>query len=152
MRGYRKHSFHLYAMVLVVLLCGAAIGQTITGSISGTVVDQSDAVVPRAKVTLSNELNGETRETVTSDAGEFVFTAMPSGTYTVSVEANGFQTFRRTGVFLTAVGRLPLGSIRLAMGDVTQTVVVAAQGEGVSTENADISGGVTTRQLDQLVP
>ena len=151
MRGYRNHWFHFYAIALVVLLCGEAIGQTITGSISGTVMDHSDAVVPRAKVTLSNELNGETRETATSDAGEFVFTAMPSGTYTVSVEANGFQTFRRTGIFLTAVGRLPLGSIRLALGDVTQTVVVAAQGEGVSTENADITGGVTARQLDQLV-
>ncbi len=60
MRGYRNHSLHLYAMVLVVLSWGEAIGQTITGSMSGTVVDQSGVVVPRAKVTLSNELNGET--------------------------------------------------------------------------------------------
>ena len=125
---------------IVLLLALRAPAQTLSGSISGTVVDQSDAVVAKVSVTLTNESNGETRKTVTSESGEFVFIAVPSGTYTVAVEAPGFKGFRRTGVNLGAVERLPLGTIRLTVGDVTQSVVVASQGETVSAESADVVG------------
>jgi len=93
-------------------------------------------VIPKVTVTLANESTGEARKTVTSESGEFVFTAVPSGTYTVAVEAPGFKSFRRTGVNVSAVERLPLGTIRLSVGDVTQSVVVASQGETVSAESA----------------
>ena len=138
-----------FAMVLLLALRAPA--QTLSGSISGTVVDQSDAVIPKVAVTLTNESTGETRKTVTSESGEFVFTAVPSGTYTVALEATGFKSLRRTGVNLSAVERLPLGTIRLSVGDVTQSVVVASQGETVSAESADIGGNITAHQLDELI-
>jgi len=134
-------------MLLVALPTPA---QTLSGSISGTVVDQSDAIVPKADITLTNEATGETRRTVSNESGEFVFTAVPSATYTVAIVVAGFQSVRRTGVFLPAIARLPLGTIRLSVGDVTQSLVVASQGETVSAEGADIGGSITSHQLDQL--
>src|SRR5690242_12868779 len=146
-----KTGFCWLGFALVLLLASQVPAQTLSGSISGTVVDQSDAVIPKVAVTLTNESTGETRKTVTSESGEFVFTAVPSGTYTVALEATGFKSLRRTGVNLSAVERLPLGTIRLSVGDVTQSVVVASQGETVSAESADIGGNITAHQLDAVL-
>ncbi len=146
----RKTSLYWLSFVLMLLVALPTPAQTLSGSISGTVVDQSDAIVPKADITLTNEATGETRRTVSNESGEFVFTAVPSATYTVAIVVAGFQSVRRTGVFLPAIARLPLGTIRLSVGDVTQSLVVASQGETVSAEGADIGGSITSHQLDQL--
>jgi hypothetical protein len=67
--------------------CAVAPAQTVTGTISGTVLDQSDAVVPKVNVTLESELTGGSRTVATGDTGEFVFTAVPPGTYKLTFEA-----------------------------------------------------------------
>jgi hypothetical protein len=136
---------------LAMLLSGPSLAQTVSGTISGKVLDPSGAIVPSVVVTLENEETKQSRRTVANDAGEFVFTAVPPGTYSVSLEAKGFQSARRTGVVLPADARVPLGEIRLAVGEVTQTVTVAESGERISTENADVEGRLTSRQLDQQI-
>ena len=91
----RKNIATIVTVMLAVLACaGAAGAQTLTGQLSGTVVDSSDAVLPGATVTLVNELSGDQRTTVTNEAGNFVFAAVQPGTYTVKVELSGFQTSR----------------------------------------------------------
>jgi len=104
---------------LAMLLSGPSLAQTVSGTISGKVLDPSGAIVPSVVVTLENEETKQSRRTVANDAGEFVFTAVPPGTYSVSLEAKGFQSARRTGVVLPADARVPLGEIRLAVGEVT---------------------------------
>ncbi len=130
--------------------CGVAAAQTVTGTISGTVLDQSEAVVPNAAVTLLNDQTGASRKTTTAGAGEFVFTAVPPGNYTVTVEAPGFQSTRITGVILPASLRLALGTVRLVVGQTTQSIAVTADAERISTESADVSNRLNDRQLSEL--
>ena len=63
-------------LALVVLLAGQLLAQSISGTINGTVVDPSGAVIPGVEITLTNERTSETRNTVTDDTGEFVFAAL----------------------------------------------------------------------------
>ncbi|MCI0718090.1 MAG: carboxypeptidase-like regulatory domain-containing protein [Acidobacteria bacterium] len=147
----RSWSVLVAVAVLAALPCQQAGAQTITGSISGTVVDPSGAVVPGVEVTLVNELTGETRRTATSDNGELVFTALPPGTYRVKIEKEGFRGFERTGIVLTASVRLPLGRIQLSVGEVRETVTVSMAGETVNTESPDVTGLLSSQQLNSLI-
>jgi hypothetical protein len=136
------------ALVSLVLPVQA---QTITGSISGTVVDTSGALVSGATVELKNEETGVTRTATTNETGNFVFESVQHGTYTVAVEKQGFRRAETTGLSLAANQRLAMGSVALSLGATTETVTVAGSTEQVSTESAENSGLITTKQLDMMI-
>lgn len=79
-----------FLFVLVLVLTVSAHAQTVTGSMSGTVVDPSGQVIPGADVTLLNEKTGEERKGTTSEVGDFAFAALVPGAYTIRVEMPGF--------------------------------------------------------------
>src|SRR4051812_33143493 len=106
--------------VLVLLLSGTAFSQMTSGIITGLITDQSAAIVPQAKVTLLDEASQDARQATASETGEFVFAALRPGTYTLTVEKPGFQTFKRTGIVLALSERLALGDIRLTVGQATE--------------------------------
>ena len=141
----------LWCLALLPLLCSRGSAQIISGEISGLVIDASQAAIPGADVTLINEATRDTRTAATSEIGRFLFSAVPSGTYTVKVSKAAFETFERTGIVLSAMQRLSLGNIELRVGQVTQTISVRAQGEAVQTESADATGLVSGKQLDLLL-
>ena len=88
----RKGIPYLMVFLGLTLICGRAPAQTgITGGISGTVTDSSGAVVPGASVPVTSETTGAARTGESGSNGEFVFTALPPGTYTVRAEKAGFQ-------------------------------------------------------------
>src|SRR2546428_711467 len=82
---------------ILVLLCALmlsntpAAAQTVTGTISGTIVDPSGAVISGASVTLLDERTGDTRKATTNGEGRFVFSAVQPEVYTLRVEMQGFQ-------------------------------------------------------------
>jgi len=122
-----------------------------TGSISGTVVDTSDAVVPGATVSLVSDRTGESRKITSSEDGNFLFSAVDSGTYSLIAEKQGFKQFKLTGITLSASQRLSLGPVKLQIGETTQSVTVTQEGEAISLENADTTGLVTDKQMNTLV-
>ena len=79
-------------LALLTLLSVSSLAQTFRGSINGTVTDTSGAVVSAAKVTATDTATAVVRDTVSSGAGEFLFSDLPQSTYTVKVQAAGFQT------------------------------------------------------------
>ena len=137
---------------LMLLGCAAVTGwgQTITGTILGTVTDPSGQVIPGARVSLISETTGDQRSASTDITGNFFFTAVLPGAYTVRVESKGFQNFEKTGNQLTATERLSLGTIQLTIGSVAETVTVTAQGVVVQTASAENSALLTTRNLATL--
>jgi Carboxypeptidase regulatory-like domain len=149
--GARYFCLIITALAGISLTCVDATAQTITGTISGTVVDKSGAVVPAVAVTLVNEGTGAVRTTESNDTGAFVFNSVPVGTYTVKLEKTGFKRFERTKLELTSTQRLALGELELALGEVSDTVTVAAQGEAVSTESSERYGLLNEQQLDLLI-
>ena len=142
--------WHLWGLIMLLLLCGRAPAQMITGELSGTVLDSSGAVIPDASITLTSEDTGALRTVASSANGEFVLTALRPGTYAVKVEKAGFQAYERKGIVLSANQRVALGGVQLTVGQVTQTVEVTAAGEAVSTESADSVGLLSNIQVENL--
>jgi hypothetical protein len=136
--------------VSLCLTATAVFGQSITGSISGTVVDESQAPIVGARIRLVNIATGAERATVTNDAGRFLAGSLQPGEYTVSVEAQGFKTVERRSVHLTAAEALALGVTVLQIGSVTEAVDITAHVPSVQTESAERSGVLTGAQVENL--
>jgi len=87
-------------LLLVALTSAVPLQAQSTATLKGTVTDQSDAVVPKAKVTVRNEGTGVQQETQTDEAGEYLVAGLPVGPYRVEASAPGFQTTVVTGLRL----------------------------------------------------
>lgn len=138
---------------LVAALLAAAVGalsQTTTGSLTGTLVDPSNAAVPNVNVTITEQGRQNTLSTTTDGSGRFAFTTLQPGTYTIDVKAQGFKSLRRENVTLLANDRLTLGDIQLEVGAVDQTVEVSAQAVALKTESAERSDVLVTKQLENI--
>src|SRR5689334_22355412 len=90
----------IFLFSLLAFWAGSVRSQTTSGTITGTVTDQSGALVPGARVTLADEATGDTRDATTTDTGDFVFAALRPSTYTMTIQKPGFQTVRQTGLQL----------------------------------------------------
>ncbi len=141
----------LFLQSLLLSPAGSLFGQTITGSISGTIADPSGAAVPAASVTLMHESTRLERLVESNAIGGFVFPAVAPGFYTLKVEKTDFTTLVRTGLELTANQRLSLGELQLGIGQTTETVTVHADSAVVQTESSETSGRLTPTQLDNMV-
>ena len=87
----------LSLLVALVALPGTTSAQSITGSISGSVVDESGGVIPGADVTVINEASKGVRRSVTNADGFFAFASLPAATYTVQVAIAGQPPLETTG-------------------------------------------------------
>jgi hypothetical protein len=142
---------HLPIILCALLLTSAAFAQTVTGGISGTVVDAQDAVVVGAQVQVINEATRAAREATTNESGGFVVVGLQPGTYSISVEMKGFQGYRRTGVALTANERVGVGNMKLQVGAASEQVTITAEAVAVNTANADTSATLSTSQLNDVM-
>ena len=121
----------LTAIVCAIILLGgnAAKGQgIITGSISGTVVDSTGAVIPAASVTVTDLAKGTSFNTNSQSDGNFAFQALPIGTYSLTITSSGFATIRIPAVGVeTGVDR-SVGKQVLGVGAATTVTVEALPG------------------------
>jgi hypothetical protein len=140
----------LAAVVAALVLPRAASAQTVTGTISGTVVDQQTQVIPGATITVVNEATNDTRVTVTDGTGSFQVTNLQPGSYTVRVEMPSLRTLERKNVVLSAAERLSVGTLALDIGSLGETVVVEARGTQVNVAETQHSGVITANQIAQV--
>lgn len=115
-----------------------------TGTISGTVTDSTDALIPRARVILTNELTGATREVFTNEQGYFRFTLVPAGQYSLQVEGAGFKTFRQSGIQLRVNEQLSV-PVRLQVGETREAVEVTA-----TIPLVDLTSGSLRETVDHM--
>jgi hypothetical protein len=137
---------------LVLILCpgAGALAQTTSGSISGTVVDAQDQVVPGADVIVTNEQTQEVRRTITNEVGLFMFPALVPGPYTVRVELAGFRPIERRSNMVLANNRLALPPLRLEVGSVAEAVTVSAVGEVIATTQTSHQALLDLKQVENL--
>ncbi len=145
--------FHRIAVGALVcaLLCGAAIAQETWGSVRGAVTDPSAAAVPAATVELSGPSLPRAFTVTTEASGTFVFPQVPPGTgYTVSVTAPGFRGARAANLAVQ-IGKATSIDIKLEVGQVTESVMVAADAVMVDTQSS--SSAVTVdKSFFDLIP
>lgn len=154
-RLFSKRSTGLFlAMILLTLLATSGFAQVTSssGTVFGTVTDQSGAVLPKASVTIIDPSIGVTRTAQSGASGEFVFPNLPRGTYTVTVEAAGFLKSVKTDIVLSSGDNQSAGVIALKVGTGTETVTVTADAAQLQlqTESGDRSDTITGQQLNDL--
>jgi hypothetical protein len=137
----------LFAVVLIAL---PSLAQTTisTGSIQGLVTDPSGAVVPNAKISISNKATGRLITTKSTSAGAYASGALTPGDYFIRVEAQGFKTSEES--VTVQVGVTATGDIKLQVGEATQVVQVQSSAVTVNTQQATVQGVLTTEQIENL--
>ena len=135
--------------VLLTLVVQPAVAQNIFGRISGTVVDQTGAVVPYAKVTITNQETRIARTFKADEKGFYVAPELPVGTYSVTAEEKGFKTITKSGLDLVAGAHLNV-DLPLQIGDVTEKVEVTTAGETVNTISGEISRTIDSEQVQDM--
>ncbi|HET8647901.1 MAG TPA: carboxypeptidase regulatory-like domain-containing protein, partial [Vicinamibacteria bacterium] len=144
-----RKGYALLVPLLVLALASPALAQRSTGTIRGTVTDETGAVIAGAKATVRNEGTGLTRTGTTNNSGVYVFADLPVGSYEVRVEQDGFKAAVQKGIVLN-VAESQAVDVELATGGITEEVVVEAAGTGVQTIGGDVSGLVTGEEAREL--
>jgi Carboxypeptidase regulatory-like domain/TonB dependent receptor-like, beta-barrel len=137
------------ALAALLALPTSAVAQVLYGSIVGNVIDSTGAGVPGATVTIEQAETKLTRELVADAAGAYHFTAVPSGTYNVTVTMNGFRTFSRRDVPVTLNSTARVDA-KMEVGQLTETVSVSAETPLLQTDRAEVRAELNTRQLTEL--
>src|SRR5215831_12915260 len=143
-----KFTLGMLAIVLTAAR-GVATAQTFRGSIVGTVLDQTEAPVPGAKVTVRNQATGVIRTTLTEDAGTFTIPELPIGVYTVTVEKEGFALVGQPDVRVD-VGAERNVNVTLVPARVQATVEVTAEVPLVQTTSNILGGTIEATQVENL--
>jgi hypothetical protein len=123
-------------------------GQRDLGTISGTITDASGAAVPSAKITITNDATGVVTNSQTNEAGAFTVPALNPGTYSVTVEASGFQKAQQKGVLVNP-GEPANVAIALQVGNSSQVVEVTAAAPLLQTESPALGTNLNSEQLSQ---
>lgn len=134
--------------LLATIAPGLASAQTFTAGVRGA-VRESGGIVPGVTVQLINEGTSQGREVVSNESGEYNFTAVPPGTYTVRAALSGFRTFERTGLRVAAQQFLTL-DVDLEVGNVQETVTVTGDSPLVDTSNASVGSVMEAEALNTL--
>jgi hypothetical protein len=137
------------AIVLVFGLSGALHAQAVSGTIVGTVTDPTGAAVPNAQVTITLTGQNTSFTTVTNESGNFTKPDLPTGTYTVTVVANGFKKDIRQNI-LVETNTTARVDVPLATGVVTDTITVTTAPPALQTDRADISTNIQAAQIASL--
>jgi hypothetical protein len=145
--------FHKLESVLAclgtLLLAAGLFAQTGTTSVRGVVLDKSGAAVVGARVVVENAGQALQRETRTDDSGEYKFLGLPPGTYSLTVEKEGFRKFELSGLDLLV--NLPATrDVTLGVGAVAEKVEVSAQAETLNTTDASLGVAFNENQVKQL--
>jgi len=141
----RKFACVFCLLVSVSVLC---LGQAPTGSIAGTVTDESGAVIPNAKITVNNRDTGASRELTTDGTGRYAVEALASGVYTVRVEATGF-TIRERGATVQA-GTSTRVDMLMKVGAQGTVVTVGDVAPQIAYESHSVDGVVTRAKIQDL--
>src|SRR5579864_4919424 len=123
--------------------------QTTTGSIVGTVTDNSGAAVPGAAVTITNVDTNSATKTTTDSSGNYVVTPLPVGHYSVSVEARGFKRALNEGITLNVQDRLGV-NVALEVGQLSETVEVTAATPALQTDTSYLGQVMESQKIVDL--
>jgi len=134
--------------LLLLAMLPTANSQSVTGQISGTVVDPAGAVVPGAPVQLIHDQSQTVHRYSTEPNGSFFFAGLVPGVYSLRITQPGFKTFEQKNIIVAAQEKVDLHELALSVGDVTSTVEVTADSVHVATDSSDRSVAINLKQIE----
>jgi len=140
---------HRLTLLLSVFSASFLFAQTDRAVLTGTVIDQTHAVVPQAKIVIREAATGLERIILTNSAGAYTASYLPVGEYTMSVAAAGFEPVR-FAPFTLAVGQTRTLNATMRLGSVSSEVTVVSAAADLNQSSAEIGGVISGSQTDAL--
>ena len=138
----------IWLVVATLAASGGAHAQSTTGTISGRVVDTQERSVPGVTVSVESANLQGVRTAVTSENGDYIFTLLPSGQYTITFELSGFERQQRT-VALAPTQVVPI-DVTLGLAGVAETVEVVGRSADVMTQTAQVATNYSSQLIASL--
>jgi hypothetical protein len=138
------------SLAVVLTLATPMLGQSVsTSQISGVIQDQSGAIVPNARIVLTQTDTGQVHRLATGASGSYIIPDLPAGNYSLEVSSPGFSNYLQKDIVLD-VGTNPQINVKLSVGTVTQEVVVESVAATVETESTGIGQVIDGVQVVEL--
>ncbi|MDQ1474346.1 MAG: hypothetical protein QOJ99_5826 [Bryobacterales bacterium] len=138
------------SLACLAVMSACAFGQAITATITGTVRDTSGSVVPNSNVTLKNESSGDVRKTVSNSEGYYSIPSIPPGTYSLIVEAGGFQRSEEKGIVFNSADKRNVDAT-LTVGATSQTVLITGSLENLTpVDSGEKASTLNTQELQNI--
>lgn len=140
----------LLMATLLFLTLRSAIGQVTTADLTGTISDPTGAIIPKATVILANLDTGLKKQTTSSDSGDYTFSLLPPGRYSVNITAPGFKSFSVPSVNLLAGDRVRVNG-KLEIGQASESVTVeGSTSTALQTDNSTMITGLAGQSVQDL--
>src|SRR5579864_1915810 len=139
----------LYVVAFSLCLPAAVFGQD-TASITGTVTDPSGAAISNAQVSIQSQEHGITRTTTTNEDWNYLISAVPPGTYQLSIAAKGFKKYEAQGVILRVAQKARADASMQIGAENTEVTVIGTNVATVETQSNELSGTITGKEISQL--
>ena len=137
------------AICSCLLFTLAVAAQSFLGSITGTVLDPSGAAIPQATVLAKEIKTGAEHTITTGGTGQYSFPDLPPGTYSLVISATGFKNVQSSEIVLTAQ-QVQRFDVSLQVGNSSEKIDVASSATTINTENAEVDGVVSHKELQQI--
>ena len=147
--GTAAASASVIVLALLLLTPTRLLAQAVTGTILGTVTDNTGAVMPGVTVTVTQVETGRSRVYVTDNSGEYTAPSIPTGTYRVNAELQGFKAVALEGIRVSVDQRVRI-DVQLEVGAMTETVEIIATTPLVQSSSSDLSTTVEEEQIKAL--
>src|ERR1700676_355961 len=141
--------FSIWIMLALALSCAGGLYAFATGSVSGFVKDGTGAVVPGAKITLTNTSTNATIGTTSDVNGEYQFPQLAPASYSLVVESKGFKKTTIASV-LVQVDQITRAEVSLEVGSVTDSVQVEAVAPLLENDKSTLSSVVDSRNISSM--
>src|SRR3954447_26735355 len=136
----------VFSLVAAVLPARA---QVLYGTVVGKVEDQTGAVVAKTLISLTNPAAGQSREATTDNEGRYSISNVVPGSYELTVAATGFRKYTQTGIEIT-INTVTRVDVRLEVGQVSETVSVAASAATLQTDKSDLHVELDQRAVTNM--
>ena len=136
-------------MIALTVLPRSALAQAVYGSIAGTVVDQSGALLPGVSVTVTSVERKTTDTVVTNETGHYVKERLLPGMYEVKIELSGFKQAVYPNIRVNVDAQATL-DVKLQVGEVAESVTVEGFSPILKTDRADLSTRFDAKELTEL--
>jgi hypothetical protein len=137
------------AAALIAALSVVAVAQVVSGALTGTIYDATGGTIPTATILAKNDATGVEYTTKATTTGEYHFTSLPVGSYTLTITAPGFSAAQAKGVAVV-LGKVGTVNITLQIGAKSETVDVTATAPNIDTTTAHITNAYETKQIMDL--
>lgn len=148
-RSFATWKTCVFLLAVLLGLTGILFAQENSGRIDGTVLDETGAAVPAAKLVASSPILPRDLETVSDGAGNFAFPSLPPGVYTLTITKTGFTTSKQVNIRVTLGAKITL-SPKLGVGTVSQTVEVTETAISLDVTSSRTSTNITSDQVVEL--